>query len=126
MRRFHQLSPDDWEKWRRARDEHGRRKYGSAHLDRYNVVDIAEELLDAHTITDRLMDRVARQGEEAAVRVAFLVASFRACVDACMRLLREIDRILPDEVCTDGQGGQRIWWGGAPVAGADREADGIG
>lgn len=110
MRRLHQLGNPHVNEWRQARDEWGRQKYGDAHMDRYLTVDVAEEILDAITILERLEERLVRQGVQIDEVPRVLMAAVRDNLQTAFKYLHMLDRFLPDEVCTDGKGGHRIWW----------------
>jgi len=55
--RLHQLTDKQIHEWRMARLEYGRQKYGDRHLQRYNLVDLMEELLDALNIVEFVNER---------------------------------------------------------------------
>lgn len=104
------LDLSDVEKWRRARMMAGRQRYGDAHLDRYLLVDVMEELLDAKNAVYLMLDRAKRGGVKLSYRAREeLMALQDALTIACDAVIW-LDRHLPDELCTDGNGGYRIWW----------------
>lgn len=108
--RLRDLTTQEIEEWRAARLEAGRAKYGDDHLDRYTVVDIVEEILDARNMLPFLLERMTRAGHRLSDRVA---EEFKALGDAlwsAQEAARWLDGHLPAEVCTDGKGGNRVWW----------------
>lgn len=113
MKRLYKIPAVQYCDWRQARQDHGRAKYGDAHLHRYGVVDVMEELLDAQNIVELLRDRVKRSELSQAGKddVLEAVTDFRIVLQKLEWVLLRIDRSLPDELCTDEQGGHRIWWG---------------
>ena len=56
--RLYNLGGKDLYKWQKTRLKEGQKKYGNSDLDRYNLVDIMEELLDAVDILDRMINRL--------------------------------------------------------------------
>lgn len=116
MKRLHHLSERQLREWQRVRQEEGSKKYGKAHLQRYGLVDVAEELLDALNIIDKMLDRIAEQGEKTTISkhqlagvsryYTRLIFTLKNAIKLCQRL----DEFLPDKFCTDEQGGERIWW----------------
>lgn len=109
--RLHELTEGQLTEWRVARMDAGRSKYGNAHMHRYGCVDIAEELQDARNIAMLTGARVYRQLDDPGVKLQAirLLRIFADRMDEAMALLQEIDVLLPDEVCSDEQGGERIW-----------------
>ena len=112
VRRLRDLRPEEFHEWAWARMEVGRAKYGDAHLHRYGLVDVVEELLDAANILHLTSDRLQQQGAwrekpvlDGFSRVRWMIAQARDYV-------LMLDRHLPDHVCTDERGGTRIWWPG--------------
>ena len=59
--RLSDLTRAQIDEWRKARMEKGQEKYGDAHLERYNLVDIVEKLLDAQNIICLLQDRLCEE-----------------------------------------------------------------
>ena len=98
-------------KWQEARFEVGQQKYKDAYLDRYNGVDILEELLDARNILRLALHRIAEQnGGEVPMQVACIAKSLDYVIEDAIAHVFEMDEWLKDEWCTDGNGGKRIWW----------------
>lgn len=114
MLRLHELSQTQVYEWRRARLEDGRSKYGDAHMQRYGLVDAAEKLQDLRNILHLTADRVRNQwSPESEVEQEELFSELAAIDDDIYVLwdrLRRIDRMLSDHLCTDEQGGERVWW----------------
>lgn len=112
MKRLRRVSHEDLKSWGNARLKAGRARYGNAHLRRYGVVDIMEELLDAQNIACLLWER-ARQGGltvEQEDEIYDAIETLQVGLDRLSYVLYRLDRLLPDELCTDEQGGHRIWW----------------
>ncbi len=117
MRRLYHIPMVKYREWRRARLDDGQTKYGDAHLQRYGVVDIKEELLDAQNIADLLRDRVTRSdlSEVGRADVYDAIETLQVGLDKLDYILLRIDRSLPHELCTDEQGGHRVWWSDVDV-----------
>lgn len=110
--RLHELTPEQIEQWRQARLEAGQSRYGDAHLQRYGLVDVMEELLDASNILTLFMDRV-REGmvsDTQRAEIAMRVYTAKVSLGFVANLISGLDSIVPDELCTDERGGARIWW----------------
>ena len=109
----HNTSKPGWVgKWSAARLRHGESKYGEAHLQRYGVVDIMEELIDAKNIAGLLLCRVvcSELTAEQRTKICEAVTLLNRSLEHTGLYLRQLDELLPDELCTDEQGGDRIWW----------------
>lgn len=111
LRRLHNLTSSDFREWIQARKEAGQKRYGDAHLKRYGLVDIAEELQDSLIIMELFLDRLTKQGIKVQPELKEMIVAFSGLVGMALRALLAIDEDLPDEVCTDECGGDRIWWG---------------
>ena len=109
MKRLHELSVDEILAWTDARARVGRERYKDAHLQRYGLVDVMEELLDAYNILDLFFDRLSRQ-DQMSVRIRVMRRCAVDFLGALMAGLQEMDKEIPESVCTDEQGGERIWW----------------
>lgn len=109
MKRLHELTREQLEAWRRERARVGREKYGDAHLNRYGLVDVMEELLDALNIMDLTDCRVGPFGVETSTYYTEMVR-LEAALRKAIAAAQAADRALPDIECTDEQGGDRIWW----------------
>lgn len=110
--RLHELTPEQIEQWRKARLDAGKSRYGDAHLQRYGLVDVMEELLDANNILGLFMDRV-REGMVTDTQrsdIAVRVYTAKIALGFVASLISGIDSVVPDELCTDESGGDRIWW----------------
>lgn len=110
--RLHELTPEQIEQWRQARLTAGLAKYGVAHMQRYGLVDVMEELLDANNILTLFMDRV-REGmvpDTQRADIAIYVYTAKVWLGFVASLISGLDSIVPDELCTDERGGARIWW----------------
>lgn len=112
MKRIYRLTAQEVYEWGQSRLRHGQERYGDSHLQRYGLVDVMEELLDAANILHLTRDRLEQQGAwrekpvlDGFSRVRWLIAQTRNYV-------LMLDRHLTDEVCTDEKGGNRIWWPG--------------
>ena len=110
--RIHELTPEQIEQWRQARLTAGLVKYGAAHMQRYGLVDVMEELLDAKNILTLFMDRV-REGmvpDTQSSDIAIYVYTAKVWLGLVENLISDLDSMVPDELCTDERGGERIWW----------------
>lgn len=111
LRRLHHLKSSDFREWIQARKEAGQKRYGDAHLKRYGLVDIAEELQDSLIVMELFLDRLTKQGIKVQPELKEMIVAFSGLVGMALSALLAIDEDLPDEVCTDECGGDRIWWG---------------
>lgn len=112
MKRLHTLTAAELIEWRQERMRIGRERYGERDTGRYNLVDVVEELLDVLNILVRLENRARVQGYEFSwIEIATLVGlknETRNLIDNIALL----DKRMPDRLCTDENGGKRIWWPG--------------
>lgn len=107
MIRLHELNRKQIMKWQVARQDAGTEKYGDDHLKRYGLVDVMEKLLDAKNILMKLHDRLLHDDEiENIDDIQALIKLINMDIEA----IKEFDELLPDKVCTDEKGGDRIWW----------------
>lgn len=109
--RLHRLKHGDLEKWVFARREAGRKRYGDDHLKRYGLVDAVEEVFDTLHIVELTLDRMGKQGIPVSTEVKRYVTRLSFLLGEALSLIFAIDQTLPDEVCTDELGGDRVWWG---------------
>jgi len=109
--RLHHLTFSDFREWIQARKEEGQKRYGDAHLQRYGLVDVAEELQDSLIEMELVLDRLKKQGIKVQPELREMIVAFSGLVGMALSALLAIDKDLPDEVCTDERGGDRIWWG---------------
>ena len=116
MKRIHELSREEIQEWIRVRKEFGKKKYGDAHLQRYNLVDVLEEIFDAIDILRKAQDRIDFQeleNEEDGFNYAILAyKKLMNDLDYCITDLIRLDSYITDKSCTDEKGGERIWWKG--------------
>lgn len=115
MPRLKDITKEELEKWRKARLEHGQKKYGDSDLDRDNDVDMVEEVLDIVNIAERKCNRLSEQGElDPDNQRAYIHKKYyNMVVDTAERLvniIQEWDKKTPDRCATDGKGGDRIYW----------------
>lgn len=108
--RLHELTPEQLHEWRRERRDAGREKYGDSHLERYNLVDVMEELLDAVNIVKLLQHRLDCAGFELTPEYHAATDDVAHGIAYAVQAVVNLDRLLPDELCTDERGGDRIWW----------------
>ena len=116
------------EKWRAERDRVGRQRYKETHLDRYNALDILEELLDGLNILERLTDRVSKAdpafrfaaGEAATNLYEKMVERVRSSIWESILVTQELDKLLHEAACTDEKGGDRIYIKGVVYGGTKR------
>ena len=112
IRWLHNLSESDFEAWRKARMDEGQKRYGDRDTGRYNLVDVAEELLDVVNIMERFENRVRVQGYRTDDLDNFFIRRIKGKAFDLLKAITVLDEYLPDELCTDENGGDRIWWGG--------------
>lgn len=112
--RMHEVTADQMIEWLAARYEAGREKYGDAHLHRYGLVDVIEEVLDAINILKLWAERMEAENirpsledPEAYERLVDQVLDGFADV---LFLIRDLDAHIPGRACSDEQGGHRVWW----------------
>lgn len=119
MMRLHQLTSEQIDQWRQARLEAGQAQYSDAHLNRYGLVDIMEEVLDAVNILGLWAERLNKAGFSGKDVtnpdnfVGLLENIIRGIEDVGNWVI-ELDEYLPDDLCTDERGGNRIWWSEQP------------
>ena len=115
-RRLHQLTKADISAWQKARLNKGQEKYKDAHLNRYSLVDVMEELLDAQNILALGIERITnamracQDSDKGYAEALFESATLWNRIGATIDAVIEFDQRLPDDVCTDDEGGSRIWW----------------
>lgn len=107
--RLHELTLERIEEWRQARLEAGQRKYGDAHMQRYGLVDIMEEVLDIDNLLKLHFPRI-EDVEDINGAVYWYISDIRYHLDEIKVNLLDLDVILPGEVCIDERGGHRVWW----------------
>lgn len=112
MKRLHEITPTELEDWKRARINVGQTKYGDRDTKRYNLVDVMEELLDVLNILERFENRAKAQGYEFNGLELYCIKSTERRVRDIIKRLFALDEELPDSLCTDENGGERIWWPG--------------
>ncbi len=112
LRRLYSLNENEIEQWQTIRMQFGEEQYGDAHLNRYNLVDIAEELLDAIHIHSLFVDRIRKSPTMYSDHSAsYLFRLSRSFINTMMQgflLLQQMDQLIEDGDCTDAQGGDRI------------------
>jgi hypothetical protein len=110
IKRLHKITLAELEEWRQERARVGQLKYGDWDTKRYNLVDVVEELLDALNILERFENRARVQGL-ADYNQQMRLRKIKDDVFSDLARVRNLDELLPDELCTDENGGERIWWG---------------
>jgi len=111
MKRLHKITSAELEEWRQERMRVGQLKYGDRDTKRYSLVDVAEELLDVLNILERFENRARAQGYEIDYNQQMRLRKIKDDVFSDLARVRNLDELLPDELCTDENGGERIWWG---------------
>lgn len=116
-KRLYEITEHELEKWRIKRMSVGQEKYKNHHLQRYGLVDVMEELLDAQNILYLITDRLWTTRDP----------DSQTELDLCVKLEQEIwkindeianlrdklvalDKLFPEKFCTDEMGERRIWW----------------
>ena len=110
MERLCNLTQDRVTAWRRERMRVGQERYGDSDLKRYGMVDIVEELMDAANILDRFLNRARVQGYEFNGWQKGRIEKVKDDISDAFRSVVSLDKELPDDLCTDENGGERIWW----------------
>lgn len=110
MKRLHKITLAELEEWRQERMRVGQLKYGDRDTKRYSLVDVAEELLDVLNILERFENRARAQGYEIDYNQQMRLRKIKDDVFSDLARVRSLDELLPDELCTDENGGERIWW----------------
>ena len=110
MKRLHTLTAAELNAWRQERMRIGQQTYGDRDTGRYNLVDVVEELLDVLNILERFENRAKVQGYELTFTERQLIKEIRKLIDDAMVCLMLLDEELPDRLCADENGGERIWW----------------
>ena len=113
--RLSDLTRAQIDEWRKARMEKGQEKYGDSHLERYSLVDIAEELLDAQNIIALMQERLLGEIDWSwpgswSGDVFTELAQVFSGIEMVLRFLQGIDLRLPDSYRDDAKGGERVWW----------------
>lgn len=111
IKRLHKITSAELEEWKRERMRVGQLKYGDSDLKRYGMVDIVEELMDAANILVRFENRAKVQGYEFAPWQTESIERLKAGINEAFRAVVALDQNIPDSLCTDENGGERIWWG---------------
>lgn len=111
MFRIFKLSNYFIEQWRQERMRVGQTRYGNRDLKRYNLVDVTEELLDALNIMERMVNRgkYFQKGFYSVLKRHISCYKIEETINEAILLIRELDKNLPDEFCTDENGDERIW-----------------
>ena len=112
MKRLHTLTAAELNAWRQERMRIGQQTYGDRDTGRYNLVDAAEELLDALNILERFENRARAQGYELDFEQLTNFKALKIYTANAIEAAKDLDNTLPDSLCTDENGGARIWWPG--------------
>jgi hypothetical protein len=109
------LSQEELEEWITKRKRMGTKKYGDAHKKRYTLLDEMEEVLDLEDIhrkggEDRILKYALEQDELKKRYIMNAYDKVREKADELKEAIMVLDRMLPDKVCTDERGGERIGW----------------
>jgi len=110
MRRFSDLTQQEFDDWVRAKRKVGEQEYGNKHLKRHGVVDFAEEMLDGVHILDLIFDRLQREHARKYDLIENKGLEIVELMEDVLHKLREFDAMIDDRHCTDEEGGDRIWW----------------
>ncbi len=114
IRRLFAVSSRDIIRWQKLRAENGREQYKDAHLQRYGLVDVAEEIFDAMHILALAYERIYSQTITPNPRVVRNIADRFARTNNLLGEVFEelcsLDRQLSHHVCSDEQGGVRVGW----------------
>jgi len=115
LKRLHKLSQEEFQEWITKRKIMGSKKYGNAHKKRYTMLDEMEKVLDLEDIhqkggEDRILTYALKQEELNKRYIMNAYDNVRQKADALKEAIIILDRMLPDEVCTDEKGGERIGW----------------
>jgi hypothetical protein len=114
MSRIFELTPQQIKEWRKARMAEGQKRYGDRDLKRYNLVDVTEELLDCLNILERFDNRARHQNFTDDIILSNAINSTKdnliEAISTAIKQCAFLDELLPDEMCTDENGDERIWW----------------
>lgn len=106
MKRLKDVYWSDLIKWQKERLEAGQVKYKDAHLQRYGLVDVVEEILDALNILELMKERLSPDAK----MIEQIDWEIRRRLHQVLLGCQRIDGLIADEFCTDEKGGKRIWW----------------
>jgi len=112
MKRLYNLTAADLTAWRQERMRVGQQRYGDRDSGRYNLVDVVEELLDVLNILERFENRARAQGYGFSELQKILLGITKEKAEVLIGLVQSFDKGIPDDLCTDENGGERIWWPG--------------
>lgn len=99
MKRIAAMSQRQIDELREKRMKAGWETYGDAHLRRYGLLDVLEEVVDAQNILDLTMIRVGRSGVTNEGEIYDRISlAFRA-LDGVIKIIRRADEIIPEEAC---------------------------
>lgn len=110
MKRLHELTRPEIEQWMIERQRIGTERYGDKDLNRYNAVDIVEEMLDGINITNRWINRLKTKGVFKVLDYNNLFYELQRDMGKIIKKVQQLDSLFPDSSCTDENGKPRIWW----------------
>jgi hypothetical protein len=108
------MTSDEFDEWVEKRKEWGSNKYGDDHKERYTVLDEMEEILDLLHIhekggKDRILKYALNCDNELAKQyILRYYNSIKIKAEEIKECLLILDKMLPDEICSDEKGGERI------------------
>ena len=109
MNRLHKLTDKQINEWYQARVEVGKEQYADDHLQRYNLVDIMEEIMDAHRILKLFQNRMLKECNYTA-DIDGMIDVIKLELKTIEDDLKFLDSFVADEACSDEKGGERVWW----------------
>lgn len=112
------LTIEERNKWQKTLMREGQKEYGDKHLNRYNLVDVAEEIIDARNILELFEDRVTKEiihsdlsGEYSRLFNSDLYNSIKLDLERLISMLALLDERIPQRLKTDNNGGIRGYLG---------------
>lgn len=112
------------DEWREEKQRVGSKEYGNSDRKRYGFVDGMEELLDFQNIVfnrtvkrweydlnERYPDREELQEAVDLIKQSYGWSELKQCIRRAQQLLIILDAMLPDELATDENGGERVYVG---------------
>jgi hypothetical protein len=115
MRRLSNISESEFMDWAEKKRKVGKEEYGDSHRDRYGLVDFVEEILDAAHILDLYFERLVKENARNFDLIKEEGLNAVENLEELVKSARKMDAMTDDRHCTDGEGGERIWWNESPL-----------
>ncbi len=101
MKRVASMSVRQVNALREKRFKVGREKYGDAHMSRYGLLDVLEELLDAQNILDLTSSRIEGSGVVDDQQVFVDISRIYTSIENIINLVKRADEYIPLEACEE-------------------------